>query len=160
ERDRVSMIWTDEPGKRASAALVAQAAAILRRLGIEVHARNGRAFTHPTGPDAAAHRRAVEWMLHPGVHAWLCYACGLPVGVAGEVHPDRVAAWDLSRACTLQYAELFVDTFPSASGRGAVELPRFPSSARDLSLECRSDLAVSEIVASLRMAASAIERDD
>src|SRR5690606_24933020 len=31
---------------------------------------------------------------------------------------------------------------------------------RDLSLECRSDLAVSEIVASLRMAASAIERDD
>ena len=154
ERDRVALIWADEVGLRSASSMVAATAGILRRLGIEVSAHNARDYVHPSSATADAHRRAAAWTLHPGVHAWLRSADGRVVGMVGEVHPDRVEAWDLARPCTLHYAELFVDEFPEPRVTGAEEIPRFPSSARDLSLEARVDLPVSAVVEALRLAAA------
>lgn len=100
----------------------------------------------------------VGW-LHPGVQARLVLESGattVPVGVAGELHPALVAAWGLPEGARPLYAELDVAALPPAEVALAREIPRFPATSRDLSLEIPVTLAAAAVVQALRSAASAL----
>lgn len=118
---------------------VAQA---LGRLGLRLHLSRG------TG--------TVAW-LHPGVQAELAVetAAGpVPVGVAGELHPELVAAWGLPDGVRVAYGELDLAALPVADVARAREIPRFPATSRDLSLEIPVTLPAAEVVAALRKQAA------
>jgi phenylalanyl-tRNA synthetase beta chain len=90
----------------------------------------------------------VAW-LHPGVQAGLWHG-GEQIGLVGELHPDIVAARELAEL-ELAYAELWVDRLPVFEPR-YVELARFPSTARDLSLDLRDEVSAAQVVTSLCVA--------
>ncbi len=88
----------------------------------------------PGGPD----------YLHPGRKANIILA-GEPIGFAGELHPDLAEEYNLPDRVYL--AELnFVSIVESASFEDHYEeLPKFPSSKRDLSLTVPEKIQESEI---------------
>ena len=99
----------------------------------------------------------VPW-LHPGVQAHLSVETGGEVrriGVVGELHPDLVAAWGLPEGSRPIHAEIDVAALPAAEVAVAREIPRFPATSRDLSLEIPLGLPAAEVVAALRTAAAA-----
>lgn len=99
----------------------------------------------------------VPW-LHPGVQVRLWAGAGgdaRDVGVAGEVHPDLIAAWDLPAGTRAVYAEIDVHALPPTPVALAREIPRFPATSRDLSLEIPVALPAAAVVAALRLAATA-----
>lgn len=90
--------------------------------------------------------------LHPGVQvALLCG--GARVGEAGEVHPDLIAAWRLPEGARVYYAEIEVAALPPREVVRCRDLPRYPSTSRDLSLEAPVDLPASRVTAALAAAA-------
>jgi phenylalanyl-tRNA synthetase beta chain len=97
--------------------------------------------------------RAVEaaeiaaW-LHPGVQALLRVpSLQRDVGEVGEVHPDLLRAWDLDGRA--YYAELWLEALPIPDVPRYRAVPRFPSTARDLSLEVPLDLPAAAVIAAL-----------
>jgi phenylalanyl-tRNA synthetase beta chain len=127
------------PDPRALSGAVAQA---LGRFGLELHLSQGPGVT---------------W-LHPGVQARLTVGAGeaaVAVGVVGELHPDLVAAWGLPEGSRPVYAELDVAALPAAEVALAREIPRFPATSRDLSLEIPLGLPAAEVVLALRAGAAA-----
>lgn len=72
--------------------------------------------------------------LHPGVQVGLAVD-GALVGEAGEVHPDLIAAWNLPEGTRAYYAEIDVEAVPARAVARCRDLPRFPATSRDLSLE-------------------------
>lgn len=99
----------------------------------------------------------VSW-LHPGVQARLMVGDGeaaVAVGDVGELHPDLVAAWGLPEGARPVYAELDVAALPAAEVALAREIPRFPATSRDLSLEIPLSLPAAEVVLALRAGAAA-----
>ena len=97
--------------------------------------------------------------LHPGVQARveIEHADGSRVvGRFGEVHPDLMSTWEQPEVRAF-YGELWVDAMPTAPTPRYRDLPRFPSTSRDLSLEIPIDLPAAVVVAALRDAADRIE---
>lgn len=90
--------------------------------------------------------------LHPGVQAALAVGEAI-VGEAGEVHPDILRAWELPEGTRAYYAEIALAQVPARSTALARDLPRFPSTARDVSLEIPATLSAARVVAALRAAA-------
>ena len=103
---------------------------------------------------------SVDW-LHPGVQVRL-RVDGTDIGVAGEVHPDVIAAWDLPPGTRVVYAEVDVHAVPATRVALAREIARFPVTSRDLSLEIPVTLPASAVVTALRTAAgeAAVSGDD
>jgi phenylalanyl-tRNA synthetase beta chain len=121
--------------------------ATLRRLGL-------RGRLGPVTPDTRAS------YLHPGVQALVEVEHGGEtriVGRFGEVHPDVMGLWELDEVRCV-YAELWIDVLPRVGSARYEELPRFPSTSRDLSLEIPVDLPAATVVAALREAAGRLER--
>lgn len=96
--------------------------------------------------------------LHPGVQVELSVGGDL-VGLAGEVHPDVVAASGLAEGTRVYYCELDVAVIPDRPPVRARELPRFPATTRDLSLEIPIALSAARVVSALSAAAAALEQD-
>ncbi len=94
----------------------------------------------------------VSW-LHPGVQVRL-HANGVDIGVAGEVHPDVIAGWDLPPGTRVAYAEVDVKSLPATRVALAREIARFPVTSRDLSLEIPITLPAAAVVTALQAAAA------
>ena len=99
---------------------------------------------------AASPERRVPW-LHPGAQA-LVAVDGHTVGRFGEIHPDLLERFGVPAGSRAAYGELDVDALPAASAHAYTEVPRFPSTARDLSLEIPTDLPAADVVDALRRA--------
>lgn len=97
---------------------------------------------------------AVAW-LHPGVQIGI-WQGGVQLGVIGELHPDIVTARDLA-ALELAYGELWLEALPTRFEPSYVEIARFPSTARDLSIDLADAITSAEVVASLREAFTSTE---
>ncbi len=96
---------------------------------------------------------AVGW-LHPGVQVGLW--CGdLQVGVAGELHPDLARARDLGEL-EIGFGELWLDCLDEEQAPQFAACPRFPSSARDLSLDLADRVSAADAVAAIGSAMSAM----
>jgi len=145
---------TGGPEPRTLSGAVAQA---LERFGLSLHLSQAHLSQGP----------AVSW-LHPGVQARMAVtvrhaAASVPgaaeghvmVGVVGELHPDLVAAWGLPEGSRPVYAELDVAALPAGEVALAREIPRFPATSRDLSLEIPLGLPAAEVVLALRAGAAA-----
>jgi phenylalanyl-tRNA synthetase beta chain len=91
--------------------------------------------------------------LHPGVQVGL-WIDGAQVGEAGEVHPDLIAAWGLAEGTRAYYAELDVGAVPPRAVARCRDLPRFPATSRDLSLEIPISLPAALAVRALATAAA------
>jgi phenylalanyl-tRNA synthetase beta chain len=91
----------------------------------------------------------VAW-LHPGVQIGIWHG-EVQVGIVGELHPDIVRARDLGQL-ELAYGELWLDRLPTDFEPAYAELPRFPSTARDLSIDVADAVGAATVVASLREA--------
>jgi len=127
------------PEPRSLSGAVAQA---LGRFGLSLHLSQGPGVT---------------W-LHPGVQARLAVGVGeasVAVGVVGELHPDLSAAWGLPEGARPLYAELDVAALPASEVALAREIPRFPATSRDLSLEIPLGLPAAEVVLALKAGAAA-----
>ncbi len=94
--------------------------------------------------------------LHPGVQVALLVD-GAVVGEAGEIHPDVIAAWSLPEGTRAYYAEIDVEAVPPRAVARCRDLPRFPATTRDLSLEIPISLPAARVVEALRRAAIAGE---
>ncbi|MCF7876281.1 phenylalanine--tRNA ligase subunit beta, partial [Candidatus Bipolaricaulota bacterium] len=82
--------------------------------------------------------------LHPGRKAEL-FLKGELLGFAGEIHPDRAEAYDLPDRAYLGEFD-FAPIVETAEFEGGYEeLPKFPSSSRDLSLTVPESIEESEI---------------
>ncbi len=90
--------------------------------------------------------------LHPGVSAMLV-ADDICIGVVGEVHPEVVTAWGLPDGLRVAYAEMELARLPVRGVAQAQEIPRFPATSRDLSLEVPHTLPAAVIVTALQTAA-------
>jgi phenylalanyl-tRNA synthetase beta chain len=99
---------------------------------------------------------AVAW-LHPGVQVRLRVA-DAEVGVVGEVHPDVLARWGLAELGRAVYGEIDVDALAPAGVALYREVPRFPVTSRDVSLEVPRTLSAAAVVAALATAERAAER--
>lgn len=89
--------------------------------------------------------------LHPGAQARVELA-GVPVAVFGEVHPDLLERFGLPAGSRAAYGEIDIDALPGGLARAFTEVPRFPSTARDLSLEIPAELPAADVVSALRRA--------
>jgi phenylalanyl-tRNA synthetase beta chain len=76
------------------------------------------------------------------------------VGVVGELHPDVLAARDLSEL-ELAYGELFIESLPDIPIVQFQESARFPATSRDLSLDLGEHVSAQEAVAALQDVADA-----
>ncbi|MFO7561087.1 MAG: phenylalanine--tRNA ligase subunit beta [Enhygromyxa sp.] len=131
-------------GDRASSPVTRQCAA--RLLG----ALESLGILGILGPMAELRPAATLAWLHPGVQigVWLGE---LQIGVLGELHPDIVVERDLGEL-EIAYAELWLERLPTHFDPAYVELARFPSTARDLSLDLADEIAAAEVLASVREA--------
>jgi phenylalanyl-tRNA synthetase beta chain len=93
--------------------------------------------------------------LHPGVQVALAIGDTV-VGEAGEIHPELLAAWGLPEGTRAYYAEIDVDALPARPVALARDLPRFPATTRDLSLELPIAVSAARVVAALSAAAAEI----
>ncbi len=126
---------------RALTGAVAQA---LARLGHRLHLSSGT--DHQVS------------FLHPGVQVRLAVEAAtgpIVVGVAGELHPDLIAAWGLPAGLRVAYGEIDLAALPPTDVVLAREIPRFPATSRDLSLEVPIALPAAEVLAALRSAGAA-----
>lgn len=89
----------------------------------------------------------VAW-LHPGVQIGI-WQGAVQLGIVGELHPDIVAQRDLG-GLELAYGELWLEALPTRFEPAYVEIARYPSTARDLSLDLADAIAAADVVAILR----------
>jgi phenylalanyl-tRNA synthetase beta chain len=149
---------TPEPPAALARALGLDLLHTLRRAGIEAEV----APLRPPGDDArdAATSGGVPAWLHPGCAAALRLPSGALVGVFGEVHPRVRDGWDWPAERALAYGELHLEALLIPGVPAMSPLPRFPGSARDLSLEVDDAIAVHQLVAALATAGEQLRADD
>jgi phenylalanyl-tRNA synthetase beta chain len=97
--------------------------------------------------------------LHPGVQACVTVGEGgerCVVGIAGEIHPDLAVQWDLPAQVRAHSAELRLDVLPPSRTGQHGEVPRFPSTSRDLSLDLHEGLPASSVLEHLLEAARTV----
>jgi phenylalanyl-tRNA synthetase beta chain len=131
-------------------ALTGAVAVALARLGHRLHLSEGT--DHRVG------------FLHPGVQVRLAVqtatSTAIDIGVAGELHPDLIAAWGLPAGTRVAYGEIDLAALPPTEVVLAREIPRFPATSRDLSLEVPIALPAAAVLAALRSAAEPGAGDD
>ncbi len=137
-------------GVGAHADAAARTAADPRRVGqalLHVLVRVGTSATIrvPASP--------VPW-LHPGAQAELVLPSGVVVGRFGRVHPQLLGTWDLPRGAQAAFGELELERLPPLQVPQFAAVPRFPGTARDLSIDVSIALPVARIVAALDAAAA------
>jgi phenylalanyl-tRNA synthetase beta chain len=116
---------------------------VLRRVGLQ-----------PTVQ--AASKNSSATYLHPGVQSRITVGDDTTVGVAGEIHPDLRGQWDLPEDLRVYYGELRIDAMPPSRVGEYTEIPRFPSTSRDLSLDLQETISAGAVVRHLRDAAVAV----
>lgn len=124
----------ESEGPRAAVGVLLHA---LARLGY-------RAFvTAPTAAERVPH-------LHPGVQAlvWI-EGVGAPVGRVGEIHPDALVGRELPRGARVHVGEIELAALPERPIAQGRDVPRFPATSRDLSLEIPVELPARDVVVSL-----------
>lgn len=89
--------------------------------------------------------------LHPGVQVGL-WIGDRQVGVAGELHPDLLAARGLTEL-ELGYGELWLEALPPLPIVQFEDVARFPGTTRDLSLDLDQGISSAEVLATLASAA-------
>jgi phenylalanyl-tRNA synthetase beta chain len=94
-----------------------------------------------------AARTPVAW-LHPGAQAELAIDDAI-VGRFGRVHPSVADRWDLPAAAAPVYGELWLEHVPTPRVPTYAPLPRFPSTARDLSLDLAASVPAATVVAAI-----------
>ncbi|MCA9686457.1 MAG: hypothetical protein KC457_30090, partial [Myxococcales bacterium] len=94
---------------------------------------------------------SVDW-LHPGVQIGL-WAGTVQIGVAGELHPDLLGQLE---GLEIGYGEIWLDRLPTPAVPQFSDTPRFPSSARDLSLDLTDAIMADDVVTALRSAAAGL----
>ncbi len=92
-------------------------------------------------------RTPVAW-LHPGAQAEVEIENAV-VGRFGRVHPSVVDRWDLPAAAEPVYGELWLERVPVPRVPTYVPLPRFPSTARDVSFDLAVDVPAATVVAAI-----------
>ena len=143
---------------RGAASEGAQAA-----VGVLVHAlgRLGYAafVTAPARAPLSGSEPQVAY-LHPGVQAlvWVVDATGKPsrVGRVGEIHPDALVGREAPRGGKIYVGELDLAALPPRPVARGRDVPRFPATSRDLSLEIPIDLPAHDVVQSLIVAEGAV----
>lgn len=131
EKERAAALACTGSGQDGRASIDAVAAALLQSL-----ARLGlRGTLRPAGAVGC---------LHPGVQARIVVG-GKPVGYVGEVHPDILRTYDLADHRPA-YGELWLDDLADPGVTQMQPIPRFPSTARDVSLEIPVELAAAIVV--------------
>jgi phenylalanyl-tRNA synthetase beta chain len=88
--------------------------------------------------------------LHPGVGAQLVLD-GVPVGLVGELHPDVRARFGIDAPVYL--AEVALDRFTEPGPTHMRPVPRFPASARDISLLLPDAVPASQVEAAIAQVA-------
>lgn len=124
-------------------ALTRDLSAVLARLGLHAQLRT-QAEPRP-------------W-LHPGVQVGL-WIGDRQVGVAGELHPDLLAARDLEEL-ELGYGELWLEALPALPTVQFEDVARFPATTRDLSLDLDDRISSADVLEALTLAAASLERPD
>ena len=94
--------------------------------------------------------------LHPGKSAGLYFQNKL-IGVLGELHPLKVAEYDLGKNSVV-IMELKLDELLSSkvSVIKMKPIPRFPSMSRDLAFVVKKDIAVKDIIKTIRVTGKGI----
>ena len=95
-------------------------------------------------------RAPVSW-LHPGAQAEIAIGEDV-VGRFGRVHPALSDRWDLPPAAAAVYGELWLERVPGPHVPGFAALPRFPSTARDVSLDLAATVPAATIVDAIHRA--------
>lgn len=93
-------------------------------------------------------RTPVAW-LHPGAQAELAIDDDVVVGRFGRVHPAVSDRWDLPVASAPVYGELWLERVPAPRVPTYVPLPRFPSTARDVSFDLATNVPAATVVAAI-----------
>lgn len=91
----------------------------------------------------------VAW-LHPGVQIGV-WQGDVQLGIVGELHPTIVGQRDLGEL-EIGYGELWLEHLPTRFEPAYVEVARYPSTARDLSIDLADEVLAAEVVAALRRA--------
>lgn len=97
---------------------------------------------------------AAEPYHHPGRAAVLCTG-DICVARIGEVHPDVLEAFDMSRALLAEVDLRAVDQLKKPMGE-IRPLPRFPAVTRDLALVMDEEVPVGTVLGSIRRAGGAL----
>lgn len=102
--------------------------------------------------------------LHPGVQARLEIqdheGAWSNVGWAGELHPEICRQWDLPDAGAIFVAWVDVDALGASTPTGYEALARFPSTARDVSIELPVTVSAQAVVEIVRACANAAQSED
>jgi phenylalanyl-tRNA synthetase beta chain len=97
--------------------------------------------------------------LHPGGQASFIVSNGdepdTVVGMVGEIHPDLHDAWDLPEGLRAYYGELRLDEVDGPRIGRYAEIPRFPATSRDLSLDLAQSVAAATVIEHVQRAADA-----
>jgi phenylalanyl-tRNA synthetase beta chain len=104
----------------------------------------------------------VPW-LHPGAQAEIAIASAHErtiVGRFGRVHPSLLRRWDLPAAAAPVYGELWLERVPPPRVPTYTPLPRFPATARDLSLDLSDAVPAARVVDAIVDAERAIAASD
>jgi phenylalanyl-tRNA synthetase beta chain len=102
-------------------------------------------------PDPAA---GAAW-LHPGVRAAIVVDDRV-VGLVGELHPELHRSFDLPPALAVAYGELWLERVPLPRAGTHVELPTFPATSRDVSIDLGDVVAVATAIDHLERAAAEV----
>jgi phenylalanyl-tRNA synthetase beta chain len=96
--------------------------------------------------------------LHPRGAAWIEVA-GKRVGSLGPLHPDAAEAFEVGEGAVVVELDLEALLAVGPAPARFVPLPRFPASARDLSLVVRDDVAAGDVEHAAREAAGDLAED-
>ena len=95
-------------------------------------------------------RAPVSW-LHPGAQAEIAIGEDV-VGRFGRVHPALSERWDLPAAIAPVYGELWLERVPGPRVPVFTAPPRFPSTARDVSLDLAATVPAATVVDAIHRA--------
>lgn len=144
------LLYAGTRGHADPRAVTGAVAHVLARLGHRLHLSQG------TGARGYLHPGVQVQLAIPGAHEPDRLAgLDIAVGFVGELHPELIAAWGLPDGARVVYGELDLEALPDPAVAVAREIPRFPATSRDLSLEIPVALPAAEVVAALRDAARA-----
>ncbi len=96
--------------------------------------------------------------LHPRGAAWIEVG-GKRVGSLGPLHPDAIEAFEVGEGVVVVEFDLEALFAVGPAPARFVPLPRFPASARDLSLVVRDDVAAGDVEHAAREAAGDLAED-
>lgn len=95
--------------------------------------------------------KETNFYMHPNICANIMIG-KMVVGVIGKIHPSVLKNFDITQDC--YYFELYLDKIPSKKVKKIKPMPKFPSSTRDLAIIVNDNVAVGDILKSIKKSAS------